>query len=89
MTELDELMELNYLEKQNRKNRLEDKLKQQEYYGEIEELFDPLTKTLNASNEHNLSLSEQTLRAKNWQNQELDKRTKMIQQAGLQFLMKL
>ena len=27
MTKLDELIELNYLEKQNRKNRLEDKLK--------------------------------------------------------------
>ena len=49
MTTLDELIELNYLEKQNRKNRLEDKLKQQEYYGEIEELFDPLTETLNTN----------------------------------------
>ena len=85
MTKLDELIELNYLEKLKRKNRLEDKLKQQEYYGEIEELFDPLTKTLNANNEHNLALSEQTLRAIYWQNQELDKQTKMIQQAGLQF----
>ena len=28
----------------------------------MEELFDPLTKTLNANNEHNLALSEQTLR---------------------------
>ena len=85
MTKLDELIELNYLEKLNRKNRLEDKLKQQEYYGEIEELFDPLTKTLNANSEHNLALSEQTLRAIDWQNQELDKQTKMIQQAGSQF----
>ena len=34
MTKLETLIELNYLEKQNRKNRLEDKLKQQEYYGE-------------------------------------------------------
>ena len=85
MTKLDEFIELNYLEKQNRKNRLEDKLKQQEFYGEIEELFDPLTKTLNANNENNLALSEQTLRAIDWQNQELDKQTKMIQQAGLQF----
>ena len=85
MTKLDELIELNYLEKLNRKNRLENKLKQQEYYGEIEELFDPLTKTLNANTEHNLALSEQTLRAINWQNQELDKQTKMIQQAGSQF----
>ena len=30
MTKLDEFIELNYLEKQNRKNRLKDKLKQQE-----------------------------------------------------------
>ena len=32
MTKLDKLIELNNLEKQNRRNRLEDKLKQQEYY---------------------------------------------------------
>ena len=92
MTKLDKLIELNNLEKQNRRNRLEDKLKQQEYYGEIEELFDPLTKTIsetasqiNANNEQNLALSEQTLRAIDWQNQELDKQTKMIEQAGSQF----
>ena len=85
MTKLDKLIELNNLEKQNRRNRLEDKLKQQEYYGDIEELFDPLTKTLNANNEQNLALGEQTLRAIDWQNQELDKQTKMIEQAGSQF----
>ena len=85
MTKLETLIELNNLEKQNRRNRLENKLKQQEYYGEIEELFDPLTKTLNANSGHNLALSEQTLRAIDWQNQELDKQTKMIQQSGLQF----
>ena len=92
MTKLDKLIELNNLEKQNRRNRLEGKLKQQEYYGEIEELFDPLTKTIsetasqiNGINEQNLALSEQTLRAINWQNQELDKQTKMIEQAGSQF----
>ena len=85
MTKLDKLIELNNLEKQNRRNRLEDKLKQQEYYGEIEELFDPLTKTLNANNEQNLALGEQTLRAIDWQNQELDEQTKMIEQAGFQF----
>ena len=99
MTKLDKLIELNNLEKQNRRNRLEDKLKQQEYYGEKEELFDPLTKTIseiasqiNANNEQNLALSEQTLRAIDWQNQELDKQTKMIEetasqieQAGSQF----
>ena len=55
MTKLETLIEFNNLEKQNRKNRLEDKLKQQEYYGGIEELFDPLTKTLNANNEPNLA----------------------------------
>ena len=60
--------------------RLEDKLKQQEYSGEIEELIDPLTKTLNANNEQNLALGEQTLRAIDWQSQELDKQTKMIEQ---------
>ena len=44
-----------------------------------------MTKTLNANTERNLALGEQTLRAIDWQNQELDKQTKMIQQAGLQF----
>ena len=88
MTKLETLIELNNLEKQNRRNRLEDKLKKQEYYGEIEELFDPLTKTLNASNEHNLALSEQTLRAIDWQNQEIDKQTKMIEQTRDRALMK-
>ena len=62
MTKLETLIELNNLEKPNRKNRLEDKLKQ-EYYCKTEELFDPLTKTLNKNSEHNLALSEQTLRA--------------------------
>ena len=85
MTKLDKLIELNNLDKQNRRNRLEDKLKQQEYYCEIEELFDPLTKTLNENTERNLALGEQTLRAIDWQNQELDKQTKMIEQAGSQF----
>ena len=75
MTKLETLIELNYLQKQNTKNRLEDKLKQQEYYGEIKKLFDPLTKTLNANSEANLPLSEQTLRAIDWHNQELDKQT--------------
>ena len=91
MTKLDKLIELNNLETQNRRNRLEDKL-QQEYYGEIEELFDPLTKTIsetasqiNANTERNLALGEQTLRAIDWQNQELDKQTKMIEQADSQF----
>ena len=92
MTKLDKLIELNNLETQNRRNRLEDKLQQQEYYGEVEELFDPLTKTIsetasqiNANTERNLALGEQTLRAIDWQNQELDKQTKMIEQADSQF----
>ena len=63
MTKLETLIEINYLEKQNRKNRLEDKLKQQEYYGEIEELFDPLTKTLNTNVETMQALQNQTLAA--------------------------
>ena len=54
------------------------------YYGEVEELFYPLTKTLNANNEHNLALSEQTIRAIEGQKQELDIQTKMILQAGFQ-----
>ena len=49
MTKLDKLIELNKMQK-NRKKRLEDKLKHQEYYGNIEKLFDPLTKTLNVNN---------------------------------------
>ena len=91
MTKIETLIKLNNLEKQNRRNILEEKLRQQEYFGDIEELFDPLFKTSNANsetwlahNEHNLALSEQTLRAIDWQNQELDEQTKMIQQAGSQ-----
>ena len=51
MTKLDKLIELNSLEKQNRRNRLEDKLKQEEFYGEIKELFDPVTTNLNVNSE--------------------------------------
>ena len=51
MTKLDKLIELINLAKQNRRNRLEDKLRQQEYYGDTEVLFDPLTKTLNTNDE--------------------------------------
>ena len=39
MTKLDKLIELTKVEKLNRRNRLEDKLIQQEYYGDIEEFF--------------------------------------------------
>ena len=58
MAKLDKLIELNSLEKQNRRNRLEDKLRQQQYYGGIEELFDPVTKTLNTNSEALLAISE-------------------------------
>ena len=61
MTKLETLIELNNLEKQKRKNRLEDKLKQPEFYGEIEELFDPLTKTLNTNAETMQALQNKTL----------------------------
>ena len=78
MTKLDKLIELNKLKKLNTKNRLEDKLKQQEYCGERKELFDPLTKDLNANNEQNLTLGEQTLGAIDWENQEFDKQSRAI-----------
>ena len=32
MTKLDKVLELNKLEKENRKNRLEDKIKQEDYH---------------------------------------------------------
>ena len=63
MTKIETLIKLNNLEKQNRRNRLEDKLKQQEYYCEIKELFDPVTKTLNVNNEATQSPKNQTLAA--------------------------
>ena len=62
MTRLDKLVEINKLQKLNRRNRLEDKLKQ-EYYGEIEELFDPLTKTLNTNSEILQAHQKQTMEA--------------------------
>ena len=61
MTNLDRLIELYKLQKVNRRNRLEDKLKQKEYYGKIEELFDPLTKTLNTNAETMQALQNKTL----------------------------
>ena len=63
MTRLDKLIELNKLQKLNRRNRLEDKLKQQEYYGEIEELFDSLTKFLNTNSEILQAHQTQTMEA--------------------------
>ena len=58
MIKLDKLIELNSLGKQNRRNRVEDKLRQQEFYGDIKELFDPLTKTLNTNGEALLAKNE-------------------------------
>ena len=63
MTKLETLIKLNNLEKQNRRNRLEEKLRQQEYYGYMEDLFDPLTKTLNTNSEAWQTLQNQTLEA--------------------------
>ena len=87
MVKLEKLIELNNLENQNRRNRLENKLKQ-EYYGDMEELFDPLVKKTNANTERNLAFGEQTFRAIDRQNQELDKQTKMIEQTKNRALMK-
>ena len=56
MTKLETLIELINLEKQHRRNRLEDNFKKKEYYGEIEELFDPLTKILNINSEKQCKL---------------------------------
>ena len=58
MATLDKLIELNSLKKQNRRNRLEDKLRQQ-YYGDIEDLFDLLTNTLNTIVRNSMSYSKQ------------------------------
>ena len=63
MTKLELIKKFNNLEKQNRRNRLEEKLRQQEYYGDMEDLFDPLAKTLNTNSEAWQSLQNQTLEA--------------------------
>ena len=84
MAKLDELIELNYLEKQSRKNRLEDKLKQQENYGEIEELFDPLTKTLNTNSEIQQAHQTQTMEAIGETASRIGEKTAQIQEAGSQ-----
>ena len=52
MTKLDKLIELNQLQK------LEDKLRKQEYYVDIEELFDRVNKTLDTNSEALLAGSE-------------------------------
>ena len=84
MTKLNERIELNYLEKQNRKNRLEDKLKQQEYYGEIEELFDPLTKTVYTNSEILQAHKTQTMEAIGETASRIGETAKQIQEAGSQ-----
>ena len=63
MTKLETLIKLINLEKQNRRNRLEEKLRQQENYGYMEDLFDPLTKDLNTNSEARQTLQNQTLEA--------------------------
>ena len=50
-TILKALIELNNREKENRRKRSEDKVKQQKYNGNREELFDSIIKTLNDSND--------------------------------------
>ena len=62
-SKLDKLIELNKLKKINRRNRLEEKLRHQEYYGEIEELFDSVTKISNVHNETMHALQNKTLEA--------------------------
>ena len=54
---------MNSLENQNRRNRLQVKLRQQEYYVDIEDLFHPLTKTLNTNAETVQALQNKTLAA--------------------------
>ena len=63
MTKLETLIKLINLEKQNRRNRLEEKLRQQEYYGDKEDLFGPLTKLLYTNSEAWQTLQNQTLEA--------------------------
>ena len=63
MTKLETHIKLNNLEKQNRRNSLEEKIRQQEDYGDLEDLFDPLTKTLNTNSEAWKTLQDQTLEA--------------------------
>ena len=77
MTKLDKFIELISLEKQNRRNRIEAKLRQREHYSDIEELFDPLTKTLNtngeawqANNETMQTLQNKTLEALSLNNEQ-------------------
>ena len=68
MGKLDTLMELNRLEKENRRNRLDDKPIKQESYDEMEEFFDPLTKTVKINNEKILALGKQKIKRIKWAN---------------------
>ena len=86
MTKLETLIELSYLEKQNRKNRLEGKLKQQEFYGEIEELFDPLTETLNTNSEKLQAHQTQTMEAIGENTSRIGETAKQIGEAGSQIV---
>ena len=61
------LIEQNRLEKENRRNILEEKLGKQKYYSEIEELFNTLTKILYVYGENNLPLGKKMSKALNWQ----------------------
>ena len=63
MTKLETLIKINNLEKRNKRNRLEEKLRQQEHYGDMEDLFDPLKKTLITNSEAWQTLQNQTLEA--------------------------
>ena len=70
MGKLETVIELNRLEKENIKNRLEEKLRKQKYYGKIDELSDLLTKSLDvyseiwlANGEKNFCIANKTLEA--------------------------
>ena len=63
MIKLETIIKLNNLEKQNRRNRLDEKLRQQKYYGDMEDLFDLLTKPSNTNSEAWQTLQNQTLEA--------------------------
>ena len=84
MARLDKLIEINKLQKLNRRNRLEDTLKQQEYYGEIEELFDPLTNNLNTNSEILQAHQTQTMEAIGETDSRIGETAAQIHEAGSQ-----
>ena len=63
---------------------MEDKLKQQEYHGELKELFDPLTKTLNTNSEILQAHQTQTMEATGENTSRIGETAKQIQEAGSQ-----